>query len=77
MIEPVRGQDRIAVIDMLRGVAILGILLVNMGLFSSPAGLPVQQGWAERFIFFFAQEKFKTLFSFLFGLGLAVQLMGV
>src|SRR5207249_1987973 len=45
-------------------------------------GLPAHQVWpnmvdgtVERLILFFAQEKFKTLFSFLFGLGLAVQMM--
>src|SRR5262245_18696415 len=59
---------------MLRGVAILGILTVNMGLFSMPEGLPAD-GIVDRLILFFAQEKFKALFSFLFGLGLAVQML--
>ena len=79
---PVPAQDRIETIDILRGVAILGILIVNMGLFSLPEDLPAHQLWpnavdgmVERLIFFFAQEKFKTLFSFLFGLGLAVQML--
>jgi uncharacterized protein len=82
VIGPVRDQERIQAIDILRGVAILGILAVNMGGFSLPEGLPAHQLWpnmvdgtVERLIFFFAQEKFKTLFSFLFGLGLAVQMM--
>jgi len=68
--------------DVLRGVAILGILFVNMGLFSLPEGLPARELWpnvvdriVERLILFFAQEKFKALFSFLFGLSLAVQMM--
>ena len=79
---PILGQERIATLDILRGVAILGILIVNMGLFSLPEGLPAHQLWpnavdetVERLILFFAQEKFKTLFSFLFGLSLAVQMM--
>src|SRR6266481_4546665 len=82
VIGPVPGQERIEAIDILRGVAILGILIVNMGGFSLPEDLPAHQLWpnivdgtVERLIFFFAQEKFKTLFSFLFGLGLAVQMM--
>ena len=70
---PVLRQERIEAIDILRGVAILGILIVNMGLFSQPEGLPA--GATDRLIYFFAQEKFKALFSFLFGLGLAVQLL--
>src|SRR6266481_4023664 len=82
VIGPVPGQERIEAIDILRGVAILGILIVNMGLFSLPEDLPAHQLWpnvvdrtAEKLILFFAQEKFKALFSFLFGLGLAVQMM--
>jgi len=82
VIGPVLRQERIEAIDILRGVAILGILIVNMGLFSLPEGLPAHQLWpnmvdrtVEKLILFFAQEKFKTLFSFLFGLGLAVQMM--
>ena len=73
-IEPVLGQERIDAIDILRGVAILGILIVNMSLFSMAAEAPAH-GIVDRLILFFAQEKFKTLFSFLFGLGLAVQMM--
>jgi len=79
---PVAGRERIEVIDILRGVAVLGILMVNMGCFSLPDGLPGHQLWpsmvertVEKLILFFAQEKFRTLFSFLFGLGLAVQMM--
>ncbi len=82
VIGPVLREDRIDAIDVLRGVAIVGILIVNMGLFSLPEGLPAHQLWpnavdgaVERLIFFVAQEKFKALFSFLFGLGLAVQMM--
>ncbi len=74
MIGPVLRQERIEAIDILRGVAILGILIVNMGLFSLPEGTAVD-GPVQRLILFFAQEKFKGLFSFLFGLGLAVQMM--
>src|SRR5947207_2750772 len=82
VVGPVSGQERIEAIDILRGVAILGILILNMGLFSMPEDAPVR-GLApnavdravETLILFFAQEKFKTLFSFLFGLGLAVQMM--
>ncbi len=74
MIGPVLRQERIEAIDILRGVAILGILIVNMGLFSLPEGTAVD-GPVQRLILFFAQEKFKALFSFLFGLGLAVQMM--
>ena len=36
---PVLGKERIEVIDILRGVAIFGILLVNMSAFSMPASV--------------------------------------
>src|SRR5437667_5956378 len=82
VIGPVLGQERTEAIDILRGVAILGILIVNMGRFSLPENLPAHQLWpnlvdrtVEKLILFFADEQFITLFSFLFGLGLAVQMM--
>ncbi|HEV2669468.1 MAG TPA: DUF418 domain-containing protein, partial [Gemmatimonadales bacterium] len=82
VIGPVLGQERIEALDILRGVAILGILIVNMGLFSSPEdpsthqlGVSAVDRIVAWLILFLAQEKFKALFSFLFGLGLAVQLL--
>jgi uncharacterized protein len=81
---PVLGQERIEAIDILRGVAILGILIVNMSMrgFSLPEGLPAHELWpnmvdrtVETLILFFADQQFITLFAFLFGLGLAEQMM--
>ena len=43
VIGPVLGQERIEAIDILRGVAILGILIVNMCRFSLPEDLPAHQ----------------------------------
>jgi uncharacterized protein len=84
VIGPVRRQERIDSIDILRGVAILGILIVNMTMrgFSVPEGLPMRELWpnmvdrtVETLILFFADQQFITLFAFLFGLGLAGQMM--
>jgi uncharacterized protein len=81
---PVLGQERIEAIDILRGVAILGILIVNMHLrgFSLPEGLLTHELWpnvvdrtVETLILFFADQQFITLFAFLFGLGVAAQMM--
>lgn len=80
--EPVEPNQRIQVIDILRGFAIFGILLVNMQFFNQsiltkimgfyePATLLDQ--WADWFIRFFATGKFYSTFSFLFGLGMAIQ----
>jgi uncharacterized protein len=84
VIGPVRRQERIEAIDILRGVAILGILIVNMTMrgFSLPEGLPAHALWpnvvdrtVETVILFFADQQFITLFAFLFGLGLAEQMV--
>jgi uncharacterized protein len=79
---PASEQERVVVLDVLRGLAVFGILTVNMMMFSAPARMP---GYApppqsgvdnliENLIAFFAVGKFYTLFSFLFGLGFALQL---
>jgi uncharacterized protein len=80
---PVRLGERLEILDILRGIAIFGILLVNMEFFFSPIYLAIsgEQWWPGRLdrvaaalITFFAQGKFYALFSFLFGIGLAIQL---
>ena len=79
---PVRPRNRIVTIDILRGFAIFGILLVNMKFFNlsvynnvaelyEPATMLDQL--ARWFIAFFAEGKFYSIFSFLFGLGMAIQ----
>jgi uncharacterized protein len=81
--QPANTDRRILSLDVLRGVALLGILLVNMRHFATPAlygasqqdgGIPLDR-LVDGLIFFFAQGKFFPLFSFLFGLGLALQLL--
>lgn len=81
--QPVQPGERLSVIDCLRGFAIFGILLVNLMFFATPVYSEVllTEPWAnpldraaDWFIAFFAEGKFFTLFSFLFGLGLAIQM---
>ncbi|MGD9002560.1 MAG: hypothetical protein PVF04_07845, partial [Anaerolineae bacterium] len=67
------------VVDILRGFAVLGILLVNMLSFSGYFHTPtLEMGAIHRLatllIQFVAQAKFYTLFSFLFGWGMAIQM---
>ncbi|MBI2686802.1 MAG: DUF418 domain-containing protein [Acidobacteria bacterium] len=83
---PVARQERIATMDVLRGMAVFGIFLINMPLYVAPsAGFfdwqnnavwsdPIDR-FATLFIYIFAQAKFYTLFSFLFGLGFGVQML--
>ncbi|QJB39108.1 DUF418 domain-containing protein [Chitinophaga oryzae] len=71
------ASRRIDALDAIRGVALAGILLVNMGLFAFPAlYMKPSAYWpgasgklAEQLISFFAEGKFVSMFSFLFGLG--------
>ena len=83
--EPARGEERIAELDILRGWAIFGMLIVNVWVFQSVflPSLPLQltQVWtgtadqvALWLIDSFAAAKFWSLFSFLFGVGFALQM---
>jgi uncharacterized protein len=76
---PVQAGERIEVVDILRGFAILGILVGNMASYSGLARDPLGYSEAiDRAILvltrFFVEAKFYSLFSFLFGWGMAVQM---
>jgi len=80
---PVAGAERVTEIDVVRGFALLGILLMNIEYFNRPFqelergldaslhGLDRIAGW---FVMAFVQGKFYTLFSILFGMGFAILL---
>ena len=79
--QPVAANERIASLDVLRGFALFGILLMNMEAFSGPLDMSFtgidphwlgQDYWADAFVYIFVQGKFFTLFSLLFGAGFAV-----
>jgi len=76
-ITPMQAGERINEIDIVRGVALLGILMVNMSFFKYPVfmeripsnypeGIEQLSAW---FIHLFFTGKFYAIFSFLFGLG--------
>lgn len=80
---PVQQTERIQIVDILRGFALFGILLVNMMIFARPMQVvlfPIETTapWydraAEWFIHFAGEGKFYALFSLLFGLGLTLQM---
>ncbi|MBI5954689.1 MAG: DUF418 domain-containing protein [Chloroflexi bacterium] len=81
-IHPVSLTERMQILDILRGFAVFGILAVNIGGFAAPVFFPgyvsPELTWydklAETLTLFFAEGKFYTIFSFLFGLGFSVQL---
>jgi uncharacterized protein len=82
-IRPVAAPERIQAIDLLRGWALLGILTVNMEFFAWPLSYMIfPQNWSnpwdaavETAVKIFAQGKFYTLFSTLFGLGFSFFLL--
>jgi len=77
--EPVSQRERISSLDVLRGFALLGILVMNVSDFALPENFdynPTVAGpigklnlllWAARFILF--EGKMRALFSMLFGAG--------
>lgn len=75
--------ERLLLIDALRGFALAGVLLVNLGGFSlyyfmddaGRAALPTAgfDAWARLLVQILVQDKALTLFSLLFGLGIAMQ----
>ena len=80
---PIAIGERIEAMDILRGVALVGILLMNIEWFNraisalgtqdtSLTGLDHAVGWLIRC---FVEGKFYTLFSLLFGMGFAVMLI--
>lgn len=80
-LSPIAAGQRIERLDVLRGFALLGILLMNIESFVGPMyesmdGVNPALAGADRtvdaLIYFFVQGKFFTLFSLLFGMGFVV-----
>ncbi|PYZ94620.1 hypothetical protein CR194_03560 [Salipaludibacillus keqinensis] len=79
---PISSENRVHELDMIRGFALLGILVANMPFFASPAVYLMMTDvmmWSESYhvfaeflINFFTSSKFFTMFSFLFGLGFII-----
>lgn len=81
-ISPISSQERIEILDVLRGLAIGGILIGNMQWFSGygmmPPALAEQSAVSDQIthflVHFFVEGKFYSIFSFLFGFGFALQI---
>ncbi|MEN8202088.1 MAG: DUF418 domain-containing protein [Bacteroidota bacterium] len=81
-LRPVTGAGRILSLDVLRGVAVLGILIMNIQSFSMPSAAyinPTAYGdltgfnkWIWILSHLLASEKFMSLFSMLFGAGVVL-----
>lgn len=78
-LSPIPNPDRILSIDLLRGIAVLGILVMNIQHFSMPPAAyinPTAYGdlyglnkWVWILSHILASEKFMSIFSMLFGAG--------
>ncbi|MFT6407573.1 MAG: hypothetical protein ACJAQ6_000986 [Arenicella sp.] len=78
----IKVQQRIISLDLLRGIAVFGILWMNIQSFSAPLAAysnPTAYGdfsganfWAWAIANVFVEFKFMTLFSILFGAGIAI-----
>lgn len=77
---PVQLSERIASLDFLRGIAVLGILLINIESFAYPnPWSPFEHGFvtptdrtARFWIYLLAQGKFFSMFTLLFGVGFTI-----
>lgn len=81
VLAPIGSEERIQALDVIRGVALLGIFLMNVEWFNRPiaeleAGMPLHVSGIDYFagwmIHTFVRGKFWTMFSLLFGMGFAV-----
>lgn len=69
--QPVSSGERLHFLDIARGFAMLGIIIVNYFLMADSANgltVPAKDLW-HRMVHWFAEGKFYTMFSFLFGAG--------
>jgi len=81
-ISPVSSRERIEILDVLRGLAVCGILIGNVQWFSGygmvpPAieqAAPLYDQITHFLVHFFIEGKFYSIFSFLFGFGFALQI---
>lgn len=80
---PVSGTDRLAALDLIRGIAVLGILLANITAFAHPdlaywwpgalpGGGTAADGWVWLAQFVAVDGKLRALFTLLFGAGLVL-----
>jgi uncharacterized protein len=78
--KPILSNERVGLLDILRGLAIFGMFTVNMTVDNVWAGnfrdldLPAIDFVALVFVDLFTKGKFITIFSFLFGIGFLVQM---
>ncbi|RCW73251.1 DUF418 domain-containing protein [Saliterribacillus persicus] len=81
-IVPTNKENRLMELDVIRGIALFGILVVNINYFSTPAlyadmfnmnaKISFMEQWMKWMVIFFFEFKFVSLFSLLFGISFAL-----
>jgi uncharacterized protein len=78
--EPLGAASRVTAIDILRGFALCGILLIHVPIFAlpgAPPGMGYEGSWLDTLALYglilFVEAKFFSLFAALFGVGFAIQ----
>ena len=74
---PVAPKARIATLDILRGFALLGMVLAHVHKTMAETAVTGTTSWVGRFITMGVAEKDRTVFAFLFGVGFAVLMRGL
>jgi uncharacterized membrane protein YeiB len=79
-LQPVALQERIQTIDIIRGIALFGILIINFTV--DNRNVQPEEGWtgfADQLAYwpirFFLDDKFMAIYCFLFGLGFSIQML--
>ena len=82
-VRPIERRGRLACIDAIKGIALLGIVIENVRFFSMPFARAIASPWSfegntlDRILaaldLAFGHQKFLALFTLLFGFGLAAQ----
>lgn len=82
-VHPIERRGRLVCIDVIRGIALLGIVIENVRFFSMPFTRAIAGPWrleghtldriVAAFDLAFGHQKFLALFTLLFGFGLAAQ----
>ena len=83
IIEPIKKKNRVEILDVIRGFAILGIIIANIQSWSGYKFIPFElleslnfysiNDTIKYFFMFLIDTKFYTLFSILFGIGFYIQ----
>ncbi|MEO8707143.1 MAG: DUF418 domain-containing protein [Kofleriaceae bacterium] len=81
MSDPVQPRERLVTLDVLRGIALCGVMIGNMVLYSgrwagdSERSSSILDMIAGLFVHVFVDSKAQTLLTLLFGFGFAIQLL--